>query len=223
VTLWLLIGANVLVWLAHILLGVDPMDPRPIDLLHLGGSLFEATKQQPWRLLTSTFMHAGLAHLAWNMIALLQLGTLAQRFYGTPGFLLVYFGSGLGGAIASLQFGAKVAVSVGASGAIFGLMGALIASALTKRQTLGAEAAKGLLAMGAVYVVFNLFIGFTKPGIDNAAHIGGLISGALIALGLSEKFDRMEFTTQATKRLLFTAIGASVVLLCLWYVVIGTS
>ncbi len=218
---WILVTANLLVWLVHVFLGVDPMDPKPLDLLRLGGSLYEATKQQPWRLLVSTFMHAGFAHLAWNMIALLQLGTIAQRFYGTAGLLLVYFGSGLGGAIASLQFGAKQAVSVGASGAIFGLMGALIASALTKRQSLGAEAAKGLLVMGGVYVVFNLFIGLTKPGIDNAAHFGGLISGGLIALGLAEKFDRMEFATQATKRLVVTTIATIAALLCLWFVVTG--
>jgi rhomboid protease GluP len=221
VIVWVLVGTNILVWLAHVLLGVDPMDPKPLDLLRLGGSLFEATKQQPWRLLASTFMHAGFAHLAWNMIALLQLGTLAQRFYGTAGLSLVYFGSGLGGAIASLQFGAKQAVSVGASGAIFGLMGALIASALTKRQTLGAEAAKGLLVMGGVYVVFNLFIGLTKPGIDNAAHFGGLISGGLIALGLAEKFDRMEFATRATQRLVVTTIATIAALLCLWFFVTG--
>jgi rhomboid protease GluP len=222
VIVWIVIGINVLVWLAHVtIFGVNPSNPKPIDLLMLGGNVFEATKMQPWRLLTSMFMHAGVAHLAWNMVALIQLGSLAHRFYGTAGFAVLYIGAGLGGALLSLKFGAAQAVSVGASGAIFGLLGAIVASAMTKRQAMGKENAKGLMVMGAVYVAFNVFVGFTTPGIDNAAHLGGLITGALIAVGLAEKFDRMEFATNATKRLLGTTAITVIALAALWFFIFG--
>ncbi len=220
--LWVLIGLNALVWLVHIVVfGVDVSNPKPLDLLVLGGSLLESTIKQPWRLLTSTFMHAGFAHLAFNMIGLLQLGTIAIRFYGSQGMAVVYFVSAIGGAIASLRFGAANSVSVGASGAIFGLLGAIVASAISKRKALGPEQAKGFMVMGAVFVLYSLFTGFTQPGIDNAAHAGGLVAGALVAMGLAEKFDSREFATQATKRLALTLLGSLVVLYALWSVVTG--
>jgi rhomboid protease GluP len=213
---WTLIGINVLIWLLNVLSGMDITDPKPIDLLKWGGNNLPYTVNQPWRLFTSTFLHGGIAHLGWNMLALVQLGLLVQRFYGTSGFLLTYVFSGVAGSIASLFFGASNGVSVGASGAIFGLLGALMCGALTKKNQLGAETAKGLLVTGVVYIALNLFMGFTQKGIDNAAHIGGFFAGILPAYILAERFDRREFRSSFWPRLGIAVVVCAATVYGLW-------
>jgi rhomboid protease GluP len=134
---------------------------------------------QWWRLVTSLFLHIGILHVALNGWALYQLGALFEILLGSGKLLLVFFLSGVAGSFASLFF--TRGLSAGASGAIFGLMGALIAFLLRRREML-TPAAKSLLGQLLLWAGINVYIGFTMPGIDNAAHLGGCAMG--FALGL---------------------------------------
>ena len=136
---------------------------------------------QWWRPLTSMFLHAGLLHLLLNGWALYQLGSLFEILIGSRVMLGVYVASGLAGSLAGLMW--THGPSVGASGAIFGLMGALIAFLLRRREML-TPAAKSLLGQLVLWAGINVFIGFTTPGIDNAAHLGGCAAGFLLGLAL---------------------------------------
>ena len=148
-----------------------------INLLVLEGG-------QWWRLVSATFLHGGLLHLAFNAYALFILAPLLERLYGSRRFMLIYMVSGLGGSAASLFF--NQGVSVGASGAIFGLLGALLVFGLKFRADLPSQLRSTFGPKLIPWVVVNLVIGFI-PGlnIDNAAHTGGLISGILVAAGIS--------------------------------------
>jgi len=129
---------------------------------------------EPWRLFTAPFLHAGIFHLLLNAWALLQLGTLFERLSGSAALLLVYGMSALGASMASLVF-LSATCSVGASGAILGVAGALIA---TQRGDQVWSAA--LRAQLALYCGVTIVLGFFVPEIDKAAHAGGLITGLLI-------------------------------------------
>ncbi|ODA42756.1 rhomboid family intramembrane serine protease [Desulfosporosinus sp. BG] len=134
-----------------------------------------------WRLLTSIFIHIGIIHLAFNLYALWALGPLTEEFFGHPKFLMIYMFSGLGGSIASYLF--SPALSAGASGAIFGLLGALLYYSI-KRPYLW----KSGLGMNLVVVILvNFGFGISQPGIDNYAHLGGLLTGTLTSIFLTKE------------------------------------
>jgi len=139
-----------------------------------------------WRLLTSMFLHIGIMHLAFNAYALAILGTELERLYGPGRFLTIYLFSGLFGSLASYAF--SYSLAAGASGAIFGLIGALAAFFLTHRERLGAYG-RTRLANIAFLIAVNLFFGFTQTGIDNLAHIGGLLSGLALGWALVPKYQ----------------------------------
>jgi membrane associated rhomboid family serine protease len=127
-----------------------------------------------WRLLTAPFLHAGLWHVGLNMFALWVLGSQLEPLLGRWRFVTVYLLSALGGATASYVFSAPTALSVGASGAVFGLLGAFfVALRRLDRDT------SGVVALLAV----NVALGFVFPGIDWRAHLGGLLVGALVTTG----------------------------------------
>lgn len=143
-----------------------------------------------WRLGTSMFLHGGLIHLLFNSYALFILGRDVESLYGTPRFLAIYLLSGLGGSIAFYLFGyfsGNNAPSVGASGAIFGLFGAEAAYFWVHRELLGRRAQANLRNLAVVLLV-NLFIGFTVPYINNTAHMGGLVTGAILGWLLVPKY-----------------------------------
>jgi rhomboid protease GluP len=138
---------------------------------------------QYWRLVTSMFLHGGLLHLALNGWALFQLGSLLELLMGPRRMLLVYFVTGIAGSLASATFTQKP--SVGASGAIFGLLGALIAFLLRRRGALTPQG-KSILMQLVGWAVINVFFGFSTPGIDNSAHLGGCAAGLLLGFVLPE-------------------------------------
>jgi rhomboid protease GluP len=148
---------------------------------------------QWWRLLTPMVLHGGLAHLMFNTWALYILGTEAERIYGSIRFLAIYLVAGLAGSIASYVFNPG-ALSVGASGAIFGLLGALAAFAYVARSLIGKEASKMQLGQIVTLAGINLMFGFL-PGtnIDNAAHIGGLVVGVICGVILAPRYQ-VEYT-----------------------------
>ena len=122
-----------------------------------------------YRLVTSMFLHGSLTHVAFNMLALWQLGSVLEPMLGRSRYLLLYFLSGLSGSFASLLFNDQYVTSIGASGAIFGLMGAYAVFARSRRPW-----DTSIL----VVIGLNLVIGFVVPGIDWHAHLGGLAMGA---------------------------------------------
>ncbi|RHR21199.1 rhomboid family intramembrane serine protease [Clostridium sp. AF19-22AC] len=133
-----------------------------------------------YRLFTSLFLHFGIIHLLNNMVMLGALGWNLELETGRIKFLIIYFVSGLGGNLLSLYLDIKaneMVVSAGASGAVFGLMGALLCVVLKNHGRVGRLTNRGLLFM----VALSLYFGLTSSGVDNAAHIGGLVCGFITA------------------------------------------
>jgi rhomboid protease GluP len=155
---------------------------RP-SVIEAGANGPEVLQGEWWRLVTSMFLHGGFIHLFLNGWALYQLGTLFELLMGSARLLMVYFLTGIAGSLASAFITGNH--SVGASGAIFGLMGALIAFLLKHRDNLTPQA-KSLLMQLLLWAGINVFLGFSTPGIDNAAHLGGAAAGLLLGFTLPE-------------------------------------
>lgn len=141
---------------------------------------------QYWRLVASMFLHIGLVHVLVNSWALYQLGSLFEILLGSFSLVVVYFLSGIAGSVASVMF-IHADLSAGASGAIFGVMGALISFLLKRREMLTPQA-RSLLMQLLLWAGINVFLGFSIPGIDNAAHLGGAAAGFLLGLGVRPRF-----------------------------------
>ena len=158
-------------------------------LVNLGAEVnFLVAAGQYWRLLASMFLHIGLLHIAFNGWALYILGRDVEAFYGSPRFTLIYFLSGLFSGVASYLFSAPNVPSAGASGAIFGLVGAEIAFFLQNRQLFG-RLGRQQLGNLAILIVINLAIGVSPgSGINNYAHVGGLVGGLALGLGLTPRY-----------------------------------
>lgn len=137
--------------------------------------------KQYGRILWATFLHAGIQHLFNNMVILFFLGAMIEKVTGHIQFLMLYFLSGVGGNLCSLlakMIRMDASASVGASGAIFGLDGVLLAWILLDRQSMPDVTLKRVILM----IALSLYSGFTAQNIDNAAHVGGLITGFLAGL-----------------------------------------
>lgn len=171
-----LMAANAIVFIAMIITGVSFYDPSTEDLLKWGGNLRAYTANGEWyRLITSTFLHGGIIHLAFNMYAFYYIGLYLEPLISRWRFLTVYLATGIFASLTSIWWTGDT-VSVGASGAIFGMYGVFLA--LLTTNVIDKETRKPLLQSIGVFVIFNLAYG-TKAGIDNAAHIGGLLSGCI--------------------------------------------
>jgi len=146
-----------------------------------GANFGPATQDgQWWRLFTAMFVHFGIVHLALNMWALWDIGRLVERLYGRPRFVVLYLVSGVVGNLLSLAIQGNQAVSGGASGAIFSLYGALLVFLLRERRQVDRSEFKWLFGAASIFTLLILGMGLIVPGIDNAAHVGGLITGALV-------------------------------------------
>lgn len=145
--------------------------------------------EEYYRLFTSMFMHFGFEHLMNNMIMLGTIGWNLEYEIGKIKFMIIYLGSGLAGNILSGMgdiITGEYAVSAGASGAVFGIIGALLYVAIRNRGQIGTVSGRGLVLM----IVLSLYYGFTSSGIDNLAHIGGLVSGFILGVLLYWKRKR---------------------------------
>jgi rhomboid protease GluP len=174
-------GINVAVFVVMLLSGVSMLgNPSGQDLVRWGANFGPLTVGgEWWRLLTCVFIHGGLLHIAFNMWCLWDLGRLAESVYGHWTFAAVYFLSGVSASLASVIWN-PVILSVGASGAIFGIAGALIASFYLGEFSLPRAAMSGMLRSVVMFVGYNLFFGAVIARTDNAAHIGGLLMGLLL-------------------------------------------
>jgi rhomboid protease GluP len=173
----ILINLNILIFIIMALTGVNIMLPSSESLLQWGANFRPMTLEgQWWRLISNCFLHIGIMHLLMNMYGLLYIGLLLEPYLGKLRFTIAYLLSGIAASVVSLWWH-DLSVSAGASGAIFGMYGvflALLSTSLIEHAT-----RKALLTSIAIFVGYNLLYGM-KGGIDNAAHIGGLVSGALI-------------------------------------------
>lgn len=150
-------------------------------LLRLGaGNPMLVSQGQWWRLVGETFLHIGLTHIAVNMYALWVLGTQVERFFGTRAFLGLYALAGVGGSLVSYLFGPPNVISAGASGAIFGLFGA--AGLLSFKRDLPRAVAVSMRKNVLINVALNVGVAMSVSGLDQLAHLGGLVTGALFAL-----------------------------------------
>jgi rhomboid protease GluP len=186
-----LFGINVAVFVGMmiemVLAGGSPFQQfSGLELVQWGANVGPFTLSgEWWRLLTCVFVHGGLLHIAFDMWCLWDLGALSESLYGRWTFGVIYLISGLGASLASVAWNPHV-MSVGASGAIFGLAGALIAAFKLGEFSVPRAALSGPLRSLMVFVIFNLGFGAVSGFTDNAAHVGGLVTGlilgALVAL-----------------------------------------
>ena len=182
---WTLIGVNLLLWL---LVEMSGGSTNTSVLLQFGAMEAQhIAAGDYWRLFTATFLHSGLMHLSFNCIALFIFGQQLEQIYGHSRFLAIYFIAGLAGSVTSYALSISATpntLGVGASGAIFGVIGGLVAFYVMHRNrfgVIGRQSLTGLLVIVAINVVF----GFIVPGVDNFAHIGGFIAGLLTGLAYS--------------------------------------
>lgn len=175
-----LFGANVMVFIAMVLASGSVMDFPGNVMVHFGANAGPYTLSgQWWRIFTYMFLHGGLMHIAFNMWCLWDLGAMCESLYGRWTFAAIYLLTGIAGGLASVAWNPGT-LSVGASGAIFGLAGALISSFYLGEFSLPSFAIKGTLRSLLFFVGFNVLFGSLFPGIDNACHAGGLVSGLIL-------------------------------------------
>ncbi len=199
-----LIAANLLLYLVSIVYTgsvVDMPAGALVDLGALYGPLVVPDGQW-WRLLTAMFLHGGMTHLLMNMFSLYIVGRPMELYFRPRSYLSIYFLTGIIGGMVSLATHPQT-VGIGASGAIFGLFGALGGYFLEYRRELG-DQAKGIMKDFGLIIGINLILGFSIPNIDVSAHVGGFISGVIGGFIVARHTQRLWiFVTMAT-----VAIGA---------------
>jgi rhomboid protease GluP len=199
-------GINVAVFLGMAFSGSTVMEFPAQELVQWGANVGAFTlRGEWWRLLTCVFVHGGLLHIAFNMWCLWDLGALSESLYGRWTFAAVYLVSGLGASLASVTWN-PYGMSVGASGAIFGLAGALIAAFKLGEFSVPRSALSGPLRSLMVFVVFNLAFGAASGVTDNAAHVGGLITGLILGALVALLAPRQEQTPRRAAIFLVTLI-----------------
>lgn len=193
----ILLNLNIVIFIIMAITGVNIMLPDNESLLLWGANFRPVTLDgEWWRLISSCFLHIGIFHLLMNMYALLYIGLLLEPYLGKSRFLSAYLITGIAGSVASLYWN-ELTISAGASGAIFGMYGVFLAMLTT--NLIEKSARKALLTSIAVFVGYNLLNGL-KGGIDNAAHIGGLVSGLIVGYSfypslVKPKISKLKFGT----------------------------
>jgi rhomboid protease GluP len=186
---WTIVIVNVVVFLVMAANGGGFMKANPAVAIEFGSNFGPDTLSgEWWRLFTSTFIHFGFAHVAFNMIVLAQTGRIVERLYGNTRFIALYLFAGLIGSLLSLLWHPEVN-SAGASGAIFGVLGAMLAYVLRYRRAIPPTIYANRLQMALWFIGYNLFNGFTHHGIDNGAHLGGLAGGLLMGWVLARPIE----------------------------------
>lgn len=210
VTLALLV-INLLVFLAMLLNGAGLWHTATAVPLQWGANFGPATQDgQWWRLGSALFLHFGVVHLALNMWALWDVGRLIEQLFGRWRFIMLYLGSGIVGNLLSLAWQGNQAVSGGASGAIFSLYGALLVFLLRERAQVNKSEFRWMFGASSAFIMLALVMGWMVPGIDNAAHLGGLVAGALFGLALARRWTRQSPRPQAVRAVAAAALVAAV-------------
>jgi rhomboid protease GluP len=187
----ILLGLNVAIFGLMLVGGVHPMTPEIDSLVRWGANYGpKTTNGEWWRMFTAMFLHIGVLHLLFNMLALWTVGGFMERVLGASGFIVLYLLSGLLGSVTSVAWNPFV-VSAGASGAIFGLFGGLLGFLVRHRDAMSHPFLAALRTNTLAFLGYNLLFGFIQEGIDMAAHLGGLAGGFLCGLVLAQPFPLM--------------------------------
>ena len=197
------------------------MEPRNLDLVRWGANTGSHTLfVQPWRMWTSNYVHIGIIHILLNMWCLWNLGALAERIFERWTYFLTYTFCGVAGSLVSVglhpnRFGA------GASGAIFGLAGALISALYLGHLPVHPRALKSTLKSLLSFAAYNLFFGAVVPVIDNSAHIGGLLCGLILGAVMARHLTSPPEERSTWRNLVFLVSG--VVLLAIFFLIRKTA
>ncbi len=197
-----LVGLNILVFVFMAFKGAGILTPNADVAIAWGSNFGPLTLDgQWWRLLSSTFIHFGIFHIALNMLALYQTGCMVERMYGSKRFLALYVFAGLTGSMASLLWN-PVVNSAGASGAIFGVFGGLFAFMFNPGNGVPRTIMKAHRNSTLIFIAYNIFNGLAQSGIDNGAHLGGLLGGMfmghLLARPMTESARHTNYRQQLT-------------------------
>ena len=197
--------------------GVPVVNPTAADVLPWGADYGPQTLGgQYWRLLTAMFLHFGIIHILGNMWCLWSLGRLAEKLLDSITVAGLYLLTGIGASLLSLSWD-PMRVGAGASGAIFGIAGALIAVLHFGKLGLPAEAVKKLLGYVVRFALLNLLFGL-EGHIDNMAHLGGLVTGLLMGFFIARTFNG-DNAERAVRRRLIIAFSAAIIVALTVYVV----
>ncbi len=202
-----LIFINVVIFMITFVLSASNLSS--LNLVRFGANFAPLVKNgELWRLLTCAFLHGGIMHLLVNMYSLYIVGTQVETYIGKYKFLGIYLISAIAGSLMSCIFNPNV-VSVGASGAIFGLLGSLLYFGMHYRLYLGSVLRNQIIPI----IVLNLILGFLIPGVDNAAHIGGLVGGYLasMAFGVEGKSTKNDIINGAVTTIIYLVFLAYIV------------
>lgn len=206
-----LIAANVLVFGMMCLSGVSAKDPTINGLMAWGADFGPSTLGgQWWRLLSSMFVHIGFLHLLYNMLALVPAGRSLERLVGSLNFFLIYLFAGLGGGLWALYWTPMI-ISAGASGAVFGVYGALGAVVLQRGRAMPPELVAALKKSVYAFIVYNAVYSL-RPGISLAAHVGGLVVGFVCGLLVASAEPSRESEPIADRAM--PVLGLGLILLC---------
>jgi rhomboid protease GluP len=200
------VGLNVLVFAAMVATGVPLMElPSQQQLLKWGADFGPFSLDgQPWRILTSNYIHIGIWHILFNMWCLWDLGRMSERIFGGWTYLLIYTACGIAGSLASLWMH-PIVVGAGASGAIFGLAGALITALYLGKLPYPGQALRGMMRSLLTFAGYNLLFGAAIPGIDNSAHVGGLVMGLALGAIVGPQLMEQPERRRAHERIVFIA------------------
>ncbi len=206
-----LVVANILVFLLTAAGGGGLLQADGQRLIDWGTNFAPLTASgEWWRLATATFLHFGIVHLLFNMWALWVIGSLVERLYGHGRFGAIYAVAGLAGALASMTWN-PLANSAGASGAIFGIIGAQLAFFMRGGHRIPAELVRAQRNSTLGFIAYAVVFGFVVPGIDNAAHLGGLATGFGLGWLLTRPIGRLLSPTRARRGVLGAALLAVLV------------
>lgn len=206
-----LVALNGIAFAWAVFAGAGILTPNATALIRLGSNFGPFTLDgQWWRLLSSLVLHFGLLHLVINMWALWQSGRLAERLFGSAQFVLLYVFAGLCGNVASLLWDPEVNTA-GTSGALFGVLGALLAFVRRTSTRIPLEVSSGLRISGSVFVLYSLANGLTHSGCENSALLGGLLGGFAIGWLLTRPLN-IEGRSSYVGQLSLAVLGGTVTL-----------
>lgn len=210
---YVLLAINIVIFIVMVASGVSLISPQTDQVLHWGADYGPYTfGGQYWRLITAMFLHFGIIHLAGNMWCLWSLGQLTEKLLGSLSVLGLYLLTGIGASLLSLSWD-PMRIGAGASGAIFGIAGALISVVYFGQLGLHPEGRRKLLGYVVRFAFINLIFGL-QAHIDNMAHLGGLVTGLLMGVFLARTFNLAPEERPARRTMIF--VGSAIVLLALF-------
>lgn len=211
----LIIAANVIMFVIMGTLGAGWLETADMDpyVRFAANNGAATTDGEWWRLITAMFTHYGVLHLALNMWALFQVGHLVERLLGRSAFVLMYFGSGIIGGLATIVWHGDKVWSAGASGAVFGVYGALIGYLSREKHGMPASVMQPMMKSTLTFAGYNLFFGAVQPHIDNVGHVGGLAGGLLLGWISALPLDRDVRSREGSRRLLLAGTAALALIL----------